>query len=415
MKRWLLIALMLGIFSQAGVGATHHACEIRSTKFEGWAAQKISNEWVELTFVPQLGGRMMQVTFAGHPYLLVNPKYKGQYIPPEKANGEWINYGGDKIWPLPEGRGDDQHWNLTSDALDDGAYELKVLSQAPTCTVRLDGPADPVTGLQYSREISLATDTPKISFHATMKNASGHPIRWSMQSVTQYDTADAHDRTQHNRNFWAFTQIDPATSYFGGYQVRSGLADDPSFAVSDDLFKLHWMYLENEVWLDSTGGWVAVVDGDSQFGMVERFHYTKGAEYPGKASVIFYKNGPGVEFDDSGKPALRSTDVENTPYYMEAELNSPMIGLQPGETYTFETEWWPTRADSQLRDVTDAGVILSPLGANVSGGALTLSGSFGVFFPGRLQANLFDGHGMRRDTIDLQTSRRRSASICGRN
>jgi len=35
--------------------------------------------------------------------------------------------------------------------------------------------------------------------------------------------------------------------------------------VSDGLFKLHWTYLENEVWLDSTAGWLAFVDGASQF------------------------------------------------------------------------------------------------------------------------------------------------------
>jgi hypothetical protein len=96
-------------------------CQIRSTTFEGWAAEEISNEWLQLTIVKQLGGRLMQVSFAGHPYLFVNPKYKGKYIPPAQANGQWINYGGDKIWPLPEGRNDEQHWaGVMSDVLDDG-------------------------------------------------------------------------------------------------------------------------------------------------------------------------------------------------------------------------------------------------------------------------------------------------------
>ena len=92
----------------------------------------------------------MQVTFAGHPYLFVNPKYKGQYVPPggEAAKGRWINYGGDKIWPMPEGTQDEQHWaGPVSDALDDGDYSFKILSQDSTCKVRLDGPPDPKTGL----------------------------------------------------------------------------------------------------------------------------------------------------------------------------------------------------------------------------------------------------------------------------
>jgi len=65
--------------------------------------------------------------------------------------------------------------------------------------------------------------------------------------------------------------------------------------VTDGLFTLHWLYLENEVWLDSDAGWIAVVDDAAKYGMVERFQHVSGAEYPGKASVIFYKNGAALE------------------------------------------------------------------------------------------------------------------------
>jgi hypothetical protein len=385
-----------------GRESVHRTCQIRSTPFQGWDAEEISNDWLQLSIVKQLGGRLMQVNFAGHPYLFVNPGYKGKYISPAQANGKWINYGGDKLWPLPEGRGDEQQWaGPTSDVLDDGAYDLKVISQGPVCAVRLEGPADPVTGLQYSREISLSADSPQISFHAVMKNATGHPIRWSMQSVTQYDTSDVRNPAEYNRNFWAFTWINPLSRYFNGYQVRSGLADDPSFAVDSGLFKLHWAFLENEVWLDSVAGWLAVVDADSQFAMVERFHPVTGADYPGKASLIFYKNGASLELNENGRPVLRSSEVESTPYYMEAEINSPLVELQPGETYSMDTNWWPTRADGQLRNVVNSGVILSPLTAVASNASIVLSGSFGVFFPGKLQAHLFDSQGLKLQTLDL--------------
>src|SRR6267143_3929547 len=88
------------------------ACHVESRNFEGWRSEELSNPWVRVTIVPQLGGRLMQVTFAGHPYLFVNPKFKGQYIPPnsEAAKGRWINYGGDKVWPMPEGKQDEEHW-----------------------------------------------------------------------------------------------------------------------------------------------------------------------------------------------------------------------------------------------------------------------------------------------------------------
>ena len=156
--------------------ANSKPCKIDATTFDGWKAEQITNQWVTVTIVPQLGGRVMQVTFGGHPYLFVNSRFKGQYFPPSEAStkGRWINYGGDKIWPLPEGTQDEQHWRgPVSDNLDDGEYAFKIVSQGAQCTAELAGPPDDRTGLQYSRQISLESDSPEISFRSVMKNTSG--------------------------------------------------------------------------------------------------------------------------------------------------------------------------------------------------------------------------------------------------
>ena len=173
-------------------------CRVEQVEYQGWQAQQVSNAWVKLIFVPQNGGRLMQVIFDGHPFLFVNRKYAGKYLPPSKT--EWFNYGGDKLWVLPEGNEDEQHWVGNSDLLDDAPYDFQILSQGQRCEISLTGPADPQTGLQFMRTVSLGVDSPLITFHAAMKNTSGHPIEWSMQSVSQYDTADAKDRTHHNKN-----------------------------------------------------------------------------------------------------------------------------------------------------------------------------------------------------------------------
>ncbi|MGA2856155.1 MAG: hypothetical protein ABSE40_04760 [Candidatus Sulfotelmatobacter sp.] len=383
--------------------ASPKGCQVRTVDYEGWKAQDLFNEWVHVIIVPQLGGRVMQVKFGEHEYLFVNPRYKGQYIPPAAAakTAPWINYGGDKLWPLPEGQGDAEHWpGPVSDALDDGEYSFRVVSEKTACTVRLEGPPDLSTGLQYSREIVIGTSSPEISFHAEMKNASDHPIRWSVQSVTQYDTADTQDRTRYNHDFWAFAPTNPQSAFVDGYLVRAGLADDPSFSVKDGWFTLHWLYLENEVWLDSDAGWIAVVDDSSQFGMIEKFQYAKNAEYPGRASVIFYKNGGALELDASGMPRLRSSDPQRAPYYMEAELNSPMIRLEPGASSAFDTKWYPVRADKNLKYVGSAGVVEIPLTAVLESDGIRLAGKFGVFFPGRLSARFYDTSGVEQH-VDL--------------
>jgi hypothetical protein len=381
-------------------------CRVQATEYQGWKAESLANAWVTLMIVPKLGGRLMQVTFAGHPFLFINPRYKGQYYPPTESSGQpkWYNYGGDKIWPMPEGTQDDHHWpGPRADVLDDGEYSLQVISEAPRCSVRLESPQDPWTGLQYTRDISIGSDSPQIQFHCVMKNISGHPIEWSMQSVSQYDTSDPNQPGNYNRDFWAFTPVSQHSAYLEGYHVRSGLADPPSFEVGNNgLFSLHWAYLENEVWIDSPGDWLAVVDGTTGHAMVERFHVREGANYPGKATVIFYINGASLQLDEHGMPKMSSVKPDDTPYYMEAELNSPIVRLSPGETFAMNTEWFPTRVAGNLRSVTDSGVIGQPLTAEAGLKGIRLSGAFGVFFPGRLVAHLYDSRGGEASVVPLQ-------------
>jgi hypothetical protein len=368
------------------------SCRVEATNYKGWSAEQVSNHWLQLVIVPQNGGRLMQVIFNGHPFLFVNPKYEGKYLPPNPS--QWFNYGGDKLWLLPEGNDDEQHWVGNSDVLDDGPYAFRKLSEGKECEIELIGPADPQTGIQIRRTIHIDADSPRIRFHATMQNKSGHAVEWSMQSVSQYDTADRSTPSRNSRNFWTFTPANPSSSYLNRYHVRFGPAENPAVAVRQDgLFALHYVHLAAELWLDSTPGWLAVVDGDSRYAMVERFRYEKNETYPGKASVIFWTNGPELRLNSEGTPSLTSGG-DGSPYYLEAEINSPLVQLRPGETRDLETEWFPTRATTEFRGVEDAGVVVRPLQATrLETGHLRLSGSFGVFFTGRFVAHFYDENG----------------------
>jgi hypothetical protein len=108
-----------------------------------------------------------------------------------------------------------------------------------------------------------------------------------------------------------------------------------------------------------------------------------------------------MKINAEGRPELPSTTIEETPYYMEAEVNSPMAVLGPGETYAFDTQWFPTRTDSELTAMTEAGVIDHPLSVRRQGDGLKFSGSFGAFFPGQLKAFLYDHGGLERGETSL--------------
>jgi hypothetical protein len=398
--RVIALALMSASVFGAGSGQANppkgDGCQIAPVDYQGWHAQQISNRWVQLIIVPQNGGRLMQVTFAGHAYLFVNPKLAGKYFPP--SSSQWFNYGGDKLWLLPEGNDDEQHWAGNSDILDDGPFKFRKVSEGQNCEIELTGPSDPQTGIQFTRTIHLDSDSPRIVFRASMKNVTGHTLDWSMQSVSQYDTSvpggSGSDARRRNPDFWTFTPANPSSSYLNRYHVRFGPAENRAVRVRDDgLFTVHYVHMAAELWLDSTEGWLAVVNGASQYAMVERFQYDEHKPYPGKASVIFWTNGPEMRLNNDGNPSM-SADPDASPYYLEAELNSPMCRLRPDESCTMETEWFPTRSGDEFHGVTEAGIVIRALKATAAqNGKINLSGSFGVFYSGKLVARLYDEHG----------------------
>lgn len=384
-----ICAFALSITSSPAKASSNHSCTIKTADYFGWKSEKISNPWVELTIVPQLGGRLMQVTFGGHDFLFVNEHLKGKYFPPDETNHRWYNYGGDKIWPMPEGSKDEQHWpGAGGSLLDDSPYNFEVLSHNAVCAVRLTGPTDPFTGLQYIREISIGEDSPVISFHSVMKNKSGYPRSWSQQSVSQYNTAAADDLTAINPGIWGFTFANPSSEYLNGFHVRTGMSSESAYMVEGGLFKVHPLNSGGEVWIDSPGGWLAVADMTSHYTMVERVRYQRGANYPDKATMIFYTTG------QRNRPNNNPSAPSPPPiHYMEAEINSPIVDLAPEESYAMDTAWYPTRNTDELKSVTYAGIIGTSLEAKKDENSLSLTGEFGVFYPGTLIAYFYGQEG----------------------
>ncbi len=394
------LAVLAMSLQASGQGSGKSECTVTATNYLGWKAEELSNPWVKLEIVPELGGRLMQVTFGGHDYLFINEKLKGQVISPAVAGHRWNNYGGDKIWPMPEGGNDEQHWSgAGGEPLDNSPFSLEVLSRGERCAVRLTGPVDPHIGQQYIRDIGITPDSPVISFHAVMKNVSGYPQSWSEQSVSEYNAAAPNDATQFNPDFWGMVAANPASSYLGGYHVRSGDPDNPGYAVSDGLFRLHWNDIGGEVWTDTTGGWAAIVDGATGYSMIERTRYDSAANYPDKTTILFYTTGR-----ERRAPAVTASKAPPI-YYMEAEINSPVVTLYPGESYAMDTQWYPTRMGHDFKAPTWSGVVGQPLAATGASGGLKLSGEFGVFYAGKLVAHYYslDGEDLGTATLDSVT------------
>lgn len=393
---------------QASTGR-ESGCSVKATHYLGWDAEQLSNRWVTLEIVPQIGGRLIQASFGGHDLLYVNPLLHGQVIPPGGPGGEH-NYGGDKIWPLPEGSQDEQHWADAGGYLDGGAFTLRVLSRTPNkCAVRLTGPVNKEIGQRYIRDISIDGDTPLISFHIVMQNMSGYPQTWSEQTVTEYAVSEPAGSENFDKKWYGVVEVNPHSAYpidsvdaprsvddcdkpTGGpkplseypkyYHVRSGPDVNDAYEVKDGTLRVHWNDIVQEVWIDSPSGWLAAVNGDTGYTVVERHAIDPNREYPGKASIIFYSSGEPCA-RRGRKPGPREGP------FVEGEVNSPMVTLDPGETYAMDTTWYPTRMTDDFKTTTWSGVIGKALTATRTADGLVLSGEFGVFYAGNLVAHLY--------------------------
>jgi len=184
---------------------------------QGLARQQVSNRWVQLVVVPQNGGRLIQVTFAGHPYLFVNQKFAGTSFLPLRANGSITAATNSGF--CPKAMNDEQHWAGDSDIIDDGPFTLRKVSEGKTCEIELTGPADPQTGIPvcpqhfpgrgfFPHSLSCVDEKHQRPF-AGLVDASRIAIRHVGGGAQGLESASAEFSSRFNQDFWTFTPAKP--------------------------------------------------------------------------------------------------------------------------------------------------------------------------------------------------------------
>ncbi len=377
-----------------------YAAEARRQSYKGWQTLSLRNGLIDIQIAPALGGRVVQCSLGGHDYLWDNPDLAGKVPPPSGlgAQGEWLNYGGDKLWPAPQGWDGPDQWPGPPDAILDGSpYQATLLAGlGPRVSVKLVSRKDPYTGIQFTRTITVPDGSSRVLFHATMTNVDTRPRRWGIWSVTQLD-ASSRSGEGYNTRYRGYVPLNPHSHFPQGYTVLFGDKDNPQFASDSDhhLLSIHYERIVGKVGLDSNAGWVANVDGTSGYVFVQAFHYLNGRDYPDGSSVEYWTNGLGKIYAWRKEIEMSPSPSEN-PYVIETELLGPFESLQPGQNASFDYEWRLARigGDFPILDCTAAGCVAEALACKrKSNGAITLSGRFGVFYSGTVRIRLLDGNG----------------------
>jgi len=376
-----------------GAPALVEAQSVPPVQYNGWDAVLLENDLVRLHLVPDIGGRVIQFELGDKQFFWVNPELAGESSPETglDPDGEWMNYGGDKLWPAPQGWDNDQQWPGPPDAVLDG-QPYRAETDLASGAIRLTSRDDPRSGIRFSRQIRLDPHSTRVSIEATMTNIDDKPRRWGIWAHTQLD-AGLPDSDDYNRLMKAWCPINPRSCFDRGYDVIFGEEDNSSFQADADqgLMQVIYRYQVGKIGLDSHAGWVATVDGREGDVFVQRFKYEPQKAYPENSSVEFWHNGVGRIYAYN-KWLEMADDPQENPYVFESEVLSPFARLLSGESYTWNYDWYACRigGDFPVVDCSDVGVVSKPLACRPVGGRLRLTGRFGVFCPGRLVLNAYN-------------------------
>ncbi len=368
---------------------------IQRVQYNGWNVYKLTNRIVSLLVAPDIGGRAIQLQLGDQEFFFVNKHLAGKILPPEQNNSRsgWANYGGDKVWPAPQGPASDSEWpGPPYYALDGSRFSSEVVKDSPVeVAIRVTSPPDSQTGIQFVRTFHLYAETTRIKVEQLMRNVSRRRIRWGIWHVLQNDAADASDPRKPNSELYMYVPLSPHSKYRDGYRIMFGDVRHPSYQVlrDQDMLRIHYLYRVGKVGIDTNSGWYAVVNGQKNIGYVENFKFFPALEYPDGASVESWNQGPSFLENDPSLP----NDPEKVPYFMEAEVLSPFAELDPGEDYSFAVDWCPTRVPNPIRSAVWAGAISELLSGKVTGDQVRLQGVFGVYCPGTVEAVFYNSAG----------------------
>ncbi len=367
--------------------------EIR--KYKGWNIWSLENQWIQLYIAPQLGGRTLQMKMDKYEFLFVNLSLYGKEsgITRLGDNGEWLNFGGEKIWPAPQGWDSPDQWPGPPDpVLDGGSYSAEVVISRKKEIIRLTSPCDDYTGLQITKEISLSEMRSEATVRAIFKNTGTVPRKWSVWPILQMNASG-----ETPGQYQVVCPVNPKSRFENGYKVMHGLVNNPQYSIDTyGNMVTEYQYLVGKAGLDAVSSWLAFVDRLSGKVFVLMHQPEEGKVYPEDTSVQIWTQGRGMIFSRNTIREFKNDKIL-TPPYMEMELLSPLQEIQPGGEICFIYRMLVSSvpANESVARVNESGVIASPLKAESANGIISVNAKYGVFTNGAIKIILYYPSGNR--------------------
>ena len=284
---------------------------------------ELKNKFIEISLFPELGGRILRFSLSGENCLFENPALAGveNIQPTEKWDGKWLNYGGEKIWPAPQGwDAPEREWCGPPDPYIDGGI-YKVIDSGEDF-ITLESPTDPVRGIKIRRNIKLLKDEARIKISAELFNLSGVSKRWSIWPVAQM--------AQTSGNCEASVPVGGSA-----WRIMHGVVNNPQYSLDGDILRINYMRIVGKVGALAPAGWASFSDLSAGRVFAASFDFNPAADYPDSTSVQVWTSGIGSVFSRGKLRTYPESEAENPPY-TELELLSPLSEIPAGGSCKFD-------------------------------------------------------------------------------
>lgn len=340
---------------------------------------RLKNRFIEVSVAPELGGRIMEFSLSGRNFLFENPLLKGDanVQAARPRDGEWLNYGGEKIWPAPQGWDDpEREWGGPPDPFIDGG-RFEVLSEGENF-IELASPVEPRSGVQIFRKIEILDGESRVKISAKLFNRSEKAKRWSLWPVAQM----AHTSESCEASV-------PAGA--SGWKVMHGLVNNPQYVFDGGILRVKCMRIVGKAGALAPAGWTAFGDPENGRLFAASFKFDPSADYPDSTSVQIWTSGEGAIYSRKKLRIFGAPGPEN-PAYTELEILSPLSDIRPGGFAGFEyfLGGCETAKGESVRSVSGTCAVVSRLQKS---GENLFEFSAGFFREGELEIRAASGGG----------------------
>jgi hypothetical protein len=220
-----------------------------------------------------------------------------------------------------------------------------------------------------------------------MLNNGTSSVKHGIWDITQ--STCSNNNAADLRNIWVYFQRNPSSTLGQGkgyVQYTNEGTDNTQWkpdAAPGGIMGVQFLQKTGKIGADCKAGWICFVDQLDGYAYVKTFTYEEGKEYP--------DNGASVQVYTYGNQSM-----------VEVEVLGPLTTLAKGDSVKMIENWYSTRASGPVLAVNSTGLITKRLTAQQSGDSITINGTYGLFYPGKIKMAFT--YGLIRAEMDIVDS-----------